>query len=453
MSNSFVYLNENNELHKFNMNITSNETNLTFDNNLLINGNLNFSGDITKNGNPLVSSLWTEDSSNISYTAGKVSIGNLVNTDLATNNTTEKLHIQGNLKIGGQNTFERLTAGNLDIHANTCDFYVASGQHQCFHNGGTQNFAISPERIEVKNSCLKVVTTGNTGTAGRPSSQQEGDLRYNSDYKCYEFFDGDSWSLMLSLSATNVGPGGAGGWTVLMKTGGHKSGSWFTAADFGDIGTSAWKSLSVSTANGRTGIGEGNGVYEGFFTQKYITHIALVSDNGPGGLNNPYMHHNYVIYDLVESTGNESIYDILKRLNQTALDLNVSTLADVGTGYDNPSSTNFTGGINGYSGLKTHQKGSWPDVDKFVIWGINHDSDNDAQILCAYSGNLQSGKGDSWRNPNPSQTFWSYWGCDWNVGSASRTISVIKQSDPGISTTHTDLATTDIYLLAYSNIV
>lgn len=269
MSNSFVFINDNNELQKLNMNVTSHQTNLTFDNNLLINGNLNFTGEITKDGNPLVSSLWTEDNSNIyydsgsvgigtinpsakldvngeiksnqnittgisnpypaynfgtnshriqkegnnftfisqgnymgkfqgpasaprfgigtispsstldvngdinftgeitkngnplvssvwtedstnniSYTAGKVSIGNLVTTSVGNNNTTEKLHIQGNLKIGGAYTYERLTAGNLDIYTNTCDFYVAGGQYQYFHNGSRINVGIGPNSNE-----------------------------------------------------------------------------------------------------------------------------------------------------------------------------------------------------------------------------------------------------------------------------------------------------------------
>ena len=41
MSNSFVFINDNNELHKLNMNVISNENNLTFDNNLMINGYIN----------------------------------------------------------------------------------------------------------------------------------------------------------------------------------------------------------------------------------------------------------------------------------------------------------------------------------------------------------------------------------------------------------------------------
>lgn len=61
MSNSFVFINDNNELHKLNMNVTSNQNDLTFDNNLIINGNVDFSGDLTKNGNPLISSLKEEN--------------------------------------------------------------------------------------------------------------------------------------------------------------------------------------------------------------------------------------------------------------------------------------------------------------------------------------------------------------------------------------------------------
>ena len=69
--------------------------------------------------------------------------------------------------------------------------------------------------------------------------------------------------------------------------------------------------------------------------------------------------------------------------------------------------------------------------DKFVIWGINRDSDNDTQVLCAYSGNLQSGKADSWRGGTPAQTFFSYWGNDWHSDSTYQTISGSSQTQPG----------------------
>ena len=82
---------------------------------------------------------------------------------------------------------------------------------------------------------------------------------------------------------------------------------------------------------------------------------------------------------------------------------------------------------------------------KFVIWGVNRDSDNDTQVLCAYYGNLQSGKADSWRGSNPRETFWSYWGNDWHSNSQQQTISRGSQTQPG---TCGNGGTTPIYLLA-----
>ena len=72
--------------------------------------------------------------------------------------------------------------------------------------------------------------------------------------------------------------------------------------------------------------------------------------------------------------------------------------------------------------------------DKFAIWGVNEDSDNDTQVLAAYWGDLtsSSGKGDSWRGQNPRQTFWSYWGNDWHSNSCSQTISAGAQTYTGV---------------------
>ena len=133
MSNSFVYLNENNELHKFNMNITSNETNLTFDNNLLINGNLNFSGDITKNGNPFHQSRWTEDSSNISYTAGNVGIG--------TASPTHPLHVSGSTLLSGS-TYLYGTVYRSD--GSQCALWKKSGSNAYWDDGNVGIGTSSP---------------------------------------------------------------------------------------------------------------------------------------------------------------------------------------------------------------------------------------------------------------------------------------------------------------------
>jgi len=124
--------------------------------------------------------------------------------------------------------------------------------------------------------------------------------------------------------------------------------------------------------------------------------------------------------------------------------------------YNAPSVTDFTAGPFGYSGLKTFQNGNWKDkdnndLDKFAIWGINNDSDNDTQVLAAYSGSLATGngKGDQWRNQAQRHTFWSYWGNDWHYNSSTQSItgSGNPQTYPGISTDNTVNQT--VYLLAY----
>lgn len=66
--------------------------------------------------------------------------------------------------------------------------------------------------------------------------------------------------------------------------------------------------------------------------------------------------------------------------------------------------------------------------------GINRDSDNDIQALAAFWGNLQTGKGDSWRHLNVSQTFWTYWGNDFHVSSKTQRIGASLQTTPGVTT-------------------
>ncbi len=80
--------------------------------------------------------------------------------------------------------------------------------------------------------------------------------------------------------------------------------------------------------------------------------------------------------------------------------------------------------------------------------GINRDSDNDIQALCAFSGDLQSGKEDAWRSTNPGQTFWSYWGHDFHSDSTTQRIGNSYQSPPGIPTGVSYSG--DVALMAYS---
>jgi len=241
------------------------------------------------------------------------------------------------------------------------------------------------------------------------------------------------------------------GWQVIMATTGLKSGE-TTSDPFARIGTSGFREANFqsSGAINRTVFGEGRGVYANFFLKTGITKIALV--DGSGTLSDPTSNTNYLIYDLGASTGSETIYDIIRRLDyymetNSQFDGNDSL-------YSSPAVTDFTAGTNGYSGLLTSNGGTvfrdeGGDLpDKFAIMGINRDEDNDIQALCAYSGNLQSGKSDSWRNNSPAETFWSYWGNDFHSDSREQRPGFQRQTNPGISDS-VESYTTQVYLLAF----
>ena len=223
---------------------------------------------------------------------------------------------------------------------------------------------------------------------------------------------------------------------------------------FGYTGQSSWRSISSGStgASGRTAFGAGVGLYDGYFNKKGITKVALVT--GDGDLQSPTSHSKYLVYDLVEDSGSESFHDIINRLDQFNRS-NSNWAGQNASGYNTPSVTNFTGNSNGYSGNLNENSG-WSGAssngstpNRFAVWGINTDSDDDTQVLCSYYGSLSSGKGDSWRGQNPSQTFWSYWGNDWHSNSQSQTISNGKQSDPGIANGAN--YSNSLYLVAYGD--
>lgn len=260
----------------------------------------------------------------------------------------------------------------------------------------------------------------------------------------------------------------ARGWNILMMYTGKKlaSSTWTATGtpaintlrtSMGSPGTSTFMTMNSGTtgATSRNNIGDGQGLYSAFFNLTNISKIALV--DGSSSSLNPAAHANYLVYDLVESTGAETINDILKRLDIYQRD--AAQFQGNDTVWGNPSVLNHTAGTNGYSGLLTASGGtafkafSRAGADqglpgRFAVMGINRDSDNDIQALCAYSGNLQTGKGDGWRGQNPEQTFWSYWGDDFHTDSRVRRIGNQLQSAPGVAVqcTHTG----DVYLLAYS---
>ncbi len=210
--------------------------------------------------------------------------------------------------------------------------------------------------------------------------------------------------------------------------------------------------ITSSNAISRTKIGDGQGVYQAFFNQTNITRVAFI--DGSGTLD-PTTNNNYLVYNLVQSTGNESIYGILRRLDEyQRTSTNFATNDSV---WATPSTIYHTAGASGYSGLLVATGGtgfrdnSTPTKypDKFAVLGINRDSDNDIQALAAYSGNLATGKGDAWRNQNPLETFWSYWGNDFHQNSQTQRPGGSLQTAPGVSLNAS--WTQSVYLLGYSS--
>jgi hypothetical protein len=253
-------------------------------------------------------------------------------------------------------------------------------------------------------------------------------------------------------------------WEILMMYSGKKlTNSQWTSSTFNSIrtsmgspGTSVFMTMTEQStgADGRTNLGDGVGLYKAFFEKKDITEIAFV--DGSGNLL-PESNTNYLKYELVESTGEETINDILKRLDIYQRD--ASNFQNNDSVWGDPSVLNHTAGLNGYSGLLVSSGGDGfktttqnmpsgiPQIpDKFVVMGINRDSDNDIQALSAFWGNLNTGKGDSWRGDNPVQTFWSYWGHDFHSNSKTQRIGSDLQTAPGVATGAS--WTGDVYLIA-----
>jgi hypothetical protein len=298
---------------------------------------------------------------------------------------------------------------------------------------------------------LRVYNSNYPSTTGRPLNPKEGEMRYNTDFKTYEFWNSMQWIQLLNISSPVQ-------WEILMFTNSNKSAnagnSYTTQAAFGKLNSIDWLSTNNITSGARDRWNFTHttpGLFNAFFNKKNITKIAIV--DGSTNSFNPTDHTNYVIFDLVTSTGHESIYDILYRLenyleshpNNSNTLISDTFLLNSSPG---PSVSNITCGVNGYSGLRTMQGGTWSNCEKFCIYGINLSSDNDWQSLCVFSGHLgqDSNKGDSWRGSNPNETFWSYAGGDFNTHPTQRGHTTHVSSYPGVSTDHSP---TNIFLMAF----
>lgn len=242
-----------------------------------------------------------------------------------------------------------------------------------------------------------------------------------------------------------------GAWSILLRTTGAKPAT-DTMGNFqGLLANPAFKTMTVSTANGRKSFGDTTGFYEGFFTTNKITRLALV--DGTASLTNVTGNTNYIIYDLVQTSGSETMFQILNRLDTYAGSNQMANTDALGS-FRSPSVVNFTAGINGYSGTWSERSAAtafdtstFPD--KICVWGINIDSDDDVQVFAAYWGNLETGKGDFWRR-NPSETLWSLWGNDYHINSTNQRISASLETSPGINASVSAHAG-DVYLLAFSS--
>ena len=256
----------------------------------------------------------------------------------------------------------------------------------------------------------------------------------------------------LGFSVGNSAYYGVGGWGILLKTSGAKKSSSNMGPPWNMyLGNMGFKNMSVISAGGKKNIGDAEGFYEGFFKMKNITKLALI-DGTAGNLKDITQNNNFIIYDLVESSGNETMYEILNRLDTYAGNNQIARNDNI---FSNSKVTDFTAGPNGYSGTwsnrsSTNPFGSTIVPDKICVWGINRDSDNDTQIFATYNGDLQRGKGDSWRGTQPPDTLWSLWGNDWHSSSSSQTVSRTIQTTPGINQRYSSYSG-DIYLVAYGD--
>jgi uncharacterized repeat protein (TIGR02059 family) len=242
------------------------------------------------------------------------------------------------------------------------------------------------------------------------------------------------------------------GWEISMLVTGKKTAlSGARQTSLGSPGSSAFENITAAStgASAKNSFGSGEGLYSAFFNQTNITKVAFV--DGSSSSLDPTQHTNYLVYNLVESTDTESIAAILKRLD--IYQKSSASFHGNDSVWGANSVKNHTAGYSGTlassggTGFKTNDNYV---PDRFALMGINRESDNDIQALAAYRGDLSttSGKGDAWRNENPSQTFWSYWGEDFHSSSITQRIGNSSQTRPGVATGATWSG--DVYLLTYS---
>ena len=249
--------------------------------------------------------------------------------------------------------------------------------------------------------------------------------------------------------AAPTGPPGP--WYILMATNQSKS-SQLNNNSFGYIGGGNFANATIDSTGARDRItfGQGTGVYHNYFSVRNFNYYALVSGNG--NHTNVSSHSYYVGWQATSyPSGSQSMYQILRQI-------------DIGNSQSNRAGQNYNQGNPGtgivgsghpttgnrYTGSGNYRCNNGSVANKFMVWGINHASDDDSQTLVAYDGNLSNGKMDSWRGNNPPQTMWSVWGADFHSNSNSQRISAAGQGGGGW-TNGASRPQELVYLMGYSD--
>ena len=245
--------------------------------------------------------------------------------------------------------------------------------------------------------------------------------------------------------------GPPGDWFILMATNQAKNTN-LNNQSFGWIGGSQFGNASIDNtgARNRTTFGQGTGLYHPYFSVRNFNYYALCSGNG--NHSNISSHNYYVGWQATSyPSGSQSMYQILR-----GIDVANSQGNRAGQNYNqgNPGTGIVGSGHpttgNRYTGSGNYRCNNGANANKFMVWGINHDSDDDSQALVAYDGNLSNGKMDAWRGTNPPQTMWSVWGDDFHSNSQGQRMSNSGQGGGGW-TNGASRPQELVYLMGYSN--
>ena len=148
---------------------------------------------------------------------------------------------------------------------------------------GTMIWNTTDSKIQVWSNSSWVDLSGSEAnptwatTAQRPTSGlAPGYFGYNQETQQFEVYNLDANNQAQWLTLGDVYQ--PSNWVIIMATFGAKSRS----TNLGSPGSSGWRNISASStgANNRTAFGDGEGLYDGYFTATGVTKVALVSGNG-----------------------------------------------------------------------------------------------------------------------------------------------------------------------------